>query len=336
MPKDNPFFGDQRFRPEIWAWGLRNPWRFSFDRMTGDLYIGDVGQDVIEEIDFVPRGTPSGLNFGWRVMEGNRCTGLGGNPPCGSTAYTAPVLTYDHGQGCSVTGGFVYRGRAVPVMQGRYVYADFCSGRMWSAARDRDGTFQTEVLLETGQQITTFGEDANGEIYWADAQSGRLYRLAADPAAPVAVEYFDAALGHYFLTAFPEEAAALDAGAFMGAWQRTGYAFPVWSPQDAATADVCRFFGVPHVGPNTHFYTGQASECAGLKSNPLWTFEGNAFRMRLPANDTCPPGTRPVYRLYDDPTTVADVNHRYTIDGAAYIAMRAAGWIGEGVAMCAR
>jgi len=335
IPPTNVYASTGGGRPEIWASGVRNPWRFSFDRATGDLYIADVGQDTTEEIDFLPRGTASGANLGWRIFEGMRCTSLDPCPP-GLLAFTWPVLTYDHDQGCSITGGFVYRGRAVPVMQGRYAYADFCSGRMWSAARDRDGVFQTEILLETGHQITTFGEDANGELYWADARSGRLYRLAADPAAPVAVEYYNAALGHYFLTAFPEEAAALDAGAFNGAWQRTGYAFPVWPPQDAGTVDVCRFFGVPHVGPNSHFYTGQAAECAILMANRLWTFEGNAFRMRLPANDACPAGTRPVYRLYNNPTTVANVNHRYTLDGATYIAMRAAGWTGEGVAMCAK
>jgi serine protease len=207
---------------------------------------------------------------------------------------------------------------------------------MWSAVRNPQGVFHAEVLLETGQQITTFGEDAEGEIHWADAQSGRLYRLVADPAAPIAIEYYNAALGHYFLTAFPEEAAALDGGAFDGAWQRTGYAFAVWAPQDAGTADVCRFFGVPNVGPNSHFYTGQAAECAMLQANRLWTFEGNAFRMRLPAFEVCPPGSRPVYRLYNAPATVADVNHRYTIDGAAATAMRDAGWGIEGVAMCAR
>ena len=336
IPAGNVYATNGQGRPEIWASGVRNPWRFSFDRASGDMYIGDVGQDTTEEIDFVPHGTAAGLNFGWHVVEGTRCTGLGGGPPCGSPALTPPVLTYDHGEGCSVTGGFVYRGRSVPVLQGRYVYADYCSGRMWSAARDRDGVWQAEVLIETGHQITTFGQDGDGELYWADARSGQLYRLAADPAAPIAIEYFNAALGHYFLTAFAEEAAALDAGAFAGAWQRTGYALPVWPPTDAGTADVCRFFGVPHVGPNTHFYTGQAAECAGLKANALWIFEGNAFRMRLPANDACAAGSRPVYRLYNNPATLAEVNHRYTIDGATYDAMRASGWIGEGVAMCAK
>ncbi len=334
IPQGNAFATSALGRPEIWALGVRNPWRFSFDRATGDLYIGDVGQGVVEEIDFVARGTPSGLNFGWRVMEGNRCTGLGGGAPCGSAGFTPPVASYDHGQGCSVTGGVVYRGSAVPVMQGRYVYGDFCTGRIWALSRDRNLQWQSEVLLDTGHQIATFGEDSAGEVYWSDLRSGNIYRLASKPSAPVAIEYFNAALGHYFVTAFPEEAAALDAGALGGAWRRTGFAFQVAGVGDPG-ADVCRLFGTPGIGPNTHFYTGDAQECTSLRANPLWTFEAMAFRMRLPASDACPPGTRPVYRLYNNPATLAAVNHRFTVDGPTYEAMRGQGWIGEGVAFCA-
>ncbi len=330
IPFDNVYAQTHGGRPEIWALGVRNPWRFSFDRATGHLYIGDVGQDTQEEVDFLPRGTPSGVNFGWRVVEGTRCTGLGGGEPCASVTYTPPVLTYDHGQGCSITGGVVYRGKGVPVLQGRYLYADFCTGRMWSAARDRDGAWRAEILLETGHQVSAFGEDADGEVYWAHFGGGTLHRLVADPAVPVAVEYYNASLGHYFITAFGEEAAFLDGGAFGGAWTRTGYGFAV-AAGDPAAVDVCRFFG-----PNTHFFTGNAQECAGLRANPLWTYEGIGFRARLAAGDACPSPLRPVYRLYNDPATVASVNHRYTADGATYRAMIAAGWIGEGVAFCAQ
>jgi len=175
IPPDNPFASGGG-RTEIFTTGLRNPWRFAFDRATGDLYIGDVGQDEIEEIDFLPRGTGAGSNFGWRVMEGNRCTGSGSTLPCGASAFTAPVLTYDHDQGCSVTGGVVYRGRHVPVLYGRYVYGDFCSGRIWAAARDRDGRWQSELLLATDHQIIAFGEDAEGEVYWSDARRGEIHR----------------------------------------------------------------------------------------------------------------------------------------------------------------
>jgi glucose/arabinose dehydrogenase len=335
IPPGNLYATEGQGRRETWALGLRNPWRFSFDRVAGDLYIGDVGQGAVEEIHFAARGTPAGLNFGWRVMEGNRCTGLGGGPPCASVAFTPPVATYEHNEGCSVTGGVVYRGRAVPAMHGRYLYGDFCSGRMWTTSRDRDGAWRTEVLLDTGHQIGTFGEDSAGEVYWSDLRSGRIYKLVAPPSAPVAVEYFNASLGHYFVTAFAEEAAALDAGAFAGAWTRTGFGFAVAPATDTSAVDVCRLFGTPDVGPNTHFYTGNASECASLRVNPLWTFEGMAFRTHMPLNDACPPSLRPVYRLYNNPATLAAVNHRFTTDGATYAAMRAQGWTGEGVAFCA-
>jgi glucose/arabinose dehydrogenase len=333
IPPGNAYATPGEGRPEIWALGLRNPWRMSFDRVTGDLYIGDVGQSAVEEIDFVPRNGGAGLNFGWRVMEGNNCTGLGGGAPCGSTAFVAPIATYEHNLGCSVSGGVVYRGSAVPVMQGRYLYGDFCSGRIWTASRDRDGRWAVEVLLEPGHMIATFGEDSAGEVYWSDFAGGNVYRLAASPAAPVSVEYFNETLGHYFMTAFPEEAAFLDAGALGGAWKRTGFAFPA-GPDDALAVDVCRLFGTPGVGPNTHFYTGNAAECASLRANPLWTFEATAFRTRMPVDDACAPPLRPVYRLYSNPTTLAGVNHRYTADGATYAAMQAKGWIGEGVAFC--
>jgi len=223
----------------------------------------------------------------------------------------------------------------VPVMQGRYLYADFCSGRMWTTSRDRDGRWQTEVLLNTGHQIASFGEDSAAELYWSDLAGGKIYRLAANPSAPLAVEYFNATLGHYFMTAFPEEAAALDAGALGGAWKRTGFAFPVAPASDTLAVDVCRLFGTPSVGPNTHFYTGNPQECASLRANPLWMFEGMAFRIPMPVSDACPATLRPVYRLYNNPTTLAAVNHRFTADGATYSAMRAQGWIGEGVAFCA-
>ncbi len=164
IPAGNPFAGGGG-RKEIFASGVRNPWRFSFDRGTGDLYIGDVGQGAVEEIDFLPKGQGAGANFGWRVVEGDECTNYGGaGLPCNSAAFTAPVLTYDHDKGCSVTGGVVYRGRKVPVLQGRYLYSDYCSGTLWAAARDRNGAWQTEVILQTGHHVGTIGEDGDGEV----------------------------------------------------------------------------------------------------------------------------------------------------------------------------
>ena len=143
IPPDNPFAAPGGARDEIWAKGLRNPWRYSFDRATGDLYIGDVGQGVQEEIDLQRAGTPGGLNYGWKVKEGFSCGSGGtsgcpqGTPACtdpGATipGFREPILVYAHGSGdCSVTGGYVYRGRLFPALLGLYFYADYCSGRIW-------------------------------------------------------------------------------------------------------------------------------------------------------------------------------------------------------------
>ncbi|WP_129127325.1 PQQ-dependent sugar dehydrogenase [Geomonas oryzae] len=166
LPK-NPFGN------EIWAYGLRNPWRFSFDRGTGDLYIADVGQDEVEEIDFQPAGSGAGANYGWNIMEGDRCFR---KPKCKKSGLTMPVAVYRHGKGdCSVTGGYVYRGR-IKELQGIYFYGDFCSGRIWGLRRV--GTkWETKLLADTPYAISTFGEDEEGELYLADYGSGTIYRV---------------------------------------------------------------------------------------------------------------------------------------------------------------
>ena len=172
IPTDNPFeTGGGSL--EIWAYGLRNPWRFSFDRLTGDFYIADVGQDKYEEIDYLPAGTPGGTDFGWNFREGLHP--YKGNPPSGLTLQD-PVIEYDHSQGCAVTGGYVYRGVNLPAWQGVYLYGDYCSGKVWGALRNPDGTWQNSLLYETGFSISSFGEDQAGEIYVVDYQ-GSIYRL---------------------------------------------------------------------------------------------------------------------------------------------------------------
>jgi hypothetical protein len=171
---------------EVWAIGLRNPWRFSFDRLTGDLLIGDVGQGAIEEIDFQPRASDGGENYGWKMMEGTDCTGNDDNcpaeaPACGSPLLTLPILEYAHGNGrCSVTGGYVYRGLRIPGLYGRYVYGDYCSGEIWAASRAGDA-WTEELLPVVADGIQTFGEDSSGELYVGNA-AGFLYRI--DPIAP--------------------------------------------------------------------------------------------------------------------------------------------------------
>ena len=173
VPPDNPFVSLAGYRPEIWALGLRNPWRFSFDRLTGDLWIGDVGQGTREEIDFQPASSGGGENYGWRIMEGSTCY----NPSsCSAAGLVLPVAEYDHGQGCSVTGGHVYRGAAFPRLLGRYFFADLCSGTLWALRRD-GGAWATDVALDTPYGITAFGEDAEGELYLADYSGGTIYRI---------------------------------------------------------------------------------------------------------------------------------------------------------------
>jgi hypothetical protein len=189
VPADNPFVGGGLPLDEIWAMGLRNPWRFSFDRLTGDLYIGDVGQNAREEIDFNAAGTGAGGNYGWRCMEGTACTGLSGCT-CDSPTLTPPILEYSHADGaCSVTGGYVYRGCAMPFLSGTYFYADFCAGfirsfRMedGSATDLRDRTAELSAEVGTISSVSSFGEDAAGEMYIVSL-GGSIYRIvpASDP-----------------------------------------------------------------------------------------------------------------------------------------------------------
>ena len=173
IPADNPFASGGG-RLEIWAYGLRNPWRFSFDRLAGGLYIADVGQDEWEEIDFVPAGAPGGMNFGWSYYEGMHV--YQGEPATG-VILTWPVAEYSHTEGCSVTGGYVYRGMALPEWQGVYFYGDYCSGMVWGLIQTGQDNWQSKVLFSTGAKITTFGVDETGDIYLADYQTDALLRL---------------------------------------------------------------------------------------------------------------------------------------------------------------
>jgi len=174
VPPTNPFFQNRTYRREVWAFGLRNPWRFSFDRQTGDLYIGDVGQDSYEEIDVQLRSSPGGENYGWRIMEGNHCFA---STTCSQSGLTLPVVEYDHSQrNCSVTGGVVYRGQQFSRLQGVYFYGDYCSGIIW-ALKITSSTLQSKRLLDTSFAISTFGEDETGEAYLADYSSGVIYRI---------------------------------------------------------------------------------------------------------------------------------------------------------------
>jgi glucose/arabinose dehydrogenase len=175
VPPDNPFVDAPAYKPEIWALGLRNPWRFSFDRQTGDLYIADVGQWLWEEIDFQPAGSPGGENYGWSAYQGSH-EYLEQSQPVDPASLTPPVVEYDHGQGCSVTGGYVYRGRALLDLQGVYFFGDYCSGSIFAARRGSLGQWQQTLWIDTGNIITSFGEDESGELYFTDYKGG-IYRL---------------------------------------------------------------------------------------------------------------------------------------------------------------
>ncbi len=175
IPPTNPFVASTTARHEIWAYGLRNPWRFSFDRVTGNLYIGDVGQGNWEEINFQASAASGGQNYGWNVMEGKHCYPPGAR--CDSQAYTLPIVDYAH-QGCSsVTGGYVYRGRLYPLV-GAYLYADYCQGQFWALTRTGE-TWVSTPLLDTQLLVSSFGEDEDGELYVTTVDPGGFYRLVA-------------------------------------------------------------------------------------------------------------------------------------------------------------
>ena len=175
VPASNPYVVRPGFRPEIWALGMRNPWRFSFDRLTADLFIADVGQGAYEEIDFQPASSSGGENYGWRIMEGPNCF----NPnPCDTTGLKTPLFFYDHTSGnCSVTGGYVYRAAQFPRMQGLYLYGDFCSGRIWGIRREDAVAWSNSLLLDTAIQISAFGEDEAGNQYVASYATGQIFPL---------------------------------------------------------------------------------------------------------------------------------------------------------------
>ena len=190
-PASNPFATPtDGVNDLIWAFGLRNPWRFSFDRATGDLWIGDVGQGAWEEVDFQPASSAGGENYGWRCMEGAHCTGLTGCT-CNDPALVLPVHEYSHASGCSITGGYVYRGSAIPGLGGTYFFADYCSARIWSFRYvngqvtefvERTADLDPPGALAIGN-VSSFGQDADGELYVVD-QGGEIYRIEGECPAP--------------------------------------------------------------------------------------------------------------------------------------------------------
>lgn len=172
IPPDNPFVNNENgYKEEIWAYGFRNPWRFSFDSVTGELWVGDVGQDKWEEIDIVN----SGANYGWNIMEGGHCYSTSSGK-CNDADLAAPLWEYSHDDGCSVIGGYVYRGQRLGTLFGLYLYADYCSGNVWALRYDGEQVIENLELSHADLNITSFGEGQSGEIYILTEQ-GRIYRL---------------------------------------------------------------------------------------------------------------------------------------------------------------
>lgn len=175
IPETNPFYGSSDVLPEIWASGLRNPWRFSFDKLTGDLWIADVGQNAVEEVNFQPAGSNGGENYGWRCYEGNQ---VYNNSECDpNTSFTYPAYAYPQGPECSVTGGYVYRGSVSSPVYGKYFFTDYCSDRIWTLHKVGDNWIKEDFGRFAGNNFSTFGEDAEGQLYVAGLTSGKIFRI---------------------------------------------------------------------------------------------------------------------------------------------------------------
>ncbi len=175
IPADNPFYGSTAVKQEIWAYGIRNPWRMSFDRLNGDLWIGDVGQNAREEIDYQPAGAPGGRNYGWNCFEGTIPYGAG----CAVANHTLPVFDYlNPSIGCSVTGGYRYRGSKYQALYGKYLFTDYCSGRWWTLTQNANGSFTGAIIADlSDNSYTTLGEDSKGELYVATDGGGKIQKI---------------------------------------------------------------------------------------------------------------------------------------------------------------
>ena len=216
VPGDNPFIGDAGVLDEIWAMGLRNPWRWSFDRSTNDMWIADVGQGAREEINFRPAGNTGGINYGWRCYEGTLNFNTTGCLPAGS--YITPIFDYPHNGttgGFSVTGGYVYRGTAYPTLDGYYIVADYISGNVWKIIPDGGGGWNVSMQSGLPGNIAGFGEDENGELYAVSLSAGILYNVQVNVALPVRLTDFygvpdEGAVGLSWITGYELNAKQFD------------------------------------------------------------------------------------------------------------------------------
>ena len=188
IPPLNPFVGRQGAREEIWAYGLRNPWRFSFDRATGDMFIGDVGANRVEEINFQPAASSGGENYGWPMVEAVDCPLF--PEACLDESLTKPIRYHRHDLGCAVIGGYRYRGAEVPPLSGVYVYGDYCGGRLFAAGQVEGGDWKELDRRVTPFDFTSFGEDEAGELYFADSFEGRVYRVVTNGISPAVSSFY--------------------------------------------------------------------------------------------------------------------------------------------------
>jgi glucose/arabinose dehydrogenase len=176
VPPDNPFVGDPNIRDEIWTYGLRNPWGYALDRDSGEWYIADVGETKFEEINVQPAGV-AGQNYGWPQMEGTHCYPSG--EECEKPGMVSPVYEYTHTEGCAVVGGFVYRGRQFPALDGTYLFGDYCAGQIWALRKLPIGGWQFVEMSAPFVRISAFGQDRNGEVYVLDYKQGAVYLITA-------------------------------------------------------------------------------------------------------------------------------------------------------------
>jgi glucose/arabinose dehydrogenase len=326
IPRSNPFVGDASARGEIWDFGLRNPWRFSFDRLAGDLLIGDVGQSTMEEIDFEPRGSSGGRNYGWSVFEGTSCF----KAPCSLPGHVPPIIEYAHDSvgGFSVTGGYRYRGSGLPALAGHYVYGDFVSDRIWGAAPDGTSAWTT-TQVGTLANLSTFGEDEFGELYGANLSSGEVMRLtpasAPAPTGSLTARYRLSnpdSLDHLYTTDANEYAVLPSCCG----WQVEGAPYNVFSgPGSAGGVVAVPNYRLYNPASRQHHWTTDANEYNVLPAFG-WTQEGVDGYI-LPGQAS---GAVPLYRLY---LHAFGGLHLWTTDShERYVLTTSAGWIDEGIA----
>lgn len=298
----NPAEGNPAFDPAVWALGLRNPWRFSWDRATGDFWVADVGQNRAEEINFRPAANLGGENYGWSVMEGLQCFRAG----CDPTGFVLPVFEYGRSEGCSVTGGFVYRG-PVPALRGQYLYGDFCTARIWGLRPEGNG-FVNREWLRAPAGVTTFGEDNQGEVYVGTA-GGAVYRLTAGPdSGPVVLSVTNAA------SFVPGMVAGSIASAFVsGIVETDGSAETIPLPETLAGVSVT--------------VNGRMAPLYGVASSP----SGEQVNFQVPFESAGPGPAVVVVRRgavatapFEAPLAAAQPGI-FTLDGTAAIAVRVEG-----------